>query len=101
MQQKVTRFLEALVVTIRKLQPKATGVLARAQKRAQRDHVIVRRLLAMNAVWSNIREQISMQLRDRKLKQAVAIQLRQSERGDKECVELERAVIAFGRQVAT
>src|SRR5690349_16662272 len=99
MKQKLTRLFEALVETGRQRQTEASRILARAQKRAQCDHVIVRRLLAMDAVWSNIREQISMQLRDRKLKQIIPAQLRQRERGKEERVKLERAMIAFGSQM--
>ena len=62
--------------------------------------MIVRRLLAMYAIGPNVSEQIAMQLRNGKLEQAFAVQLWQRQSADEQCVKLERAVIAFGGQIA-
>ena len=55
---------DALVEARRERDPVAAGVLARADERAQRDRVVVRRGLAVDAVGVEVRGEVAVELGD-------------------------------------
>ena len=84
---------------LREREPEAARVRAHAEERAQGDHVVVRRGLAVNAVGAEVLLQVAVELGQREAAQAaVTVEAGHGERGDQQRVELERAVVALGRQ---
>src|SRR5690348_14516417 len=53
----------------------------------------------MHTVRPRVRQEVLVQRRDRKLEQTILVQLWQSEGRDEQRVELERAVVALGREI--
>ena len=87
---------DALVEAGRELDLVAAGVLARADERAQRDRVVVRRGLAVDAVGVEVRGEVAVELGDGEVG---GVELGEREAGDQQRVELERAVVAGGGEV--
>ena len=96
--REVARAAQPLVEARGQRDVEAAAVLARADERAQGDHVVVRAALAVHAVGAEVGQQVGVQLARRQLLEA-GDQVRQRERGEQQRVELERAVVALVRQV--
>ena len=100
MQREVARAGQPLVEFGAELETEAARVLARAEKRAEHDVVIVGRALTMDAVGTDVREEVAMQFLDGERQQAaVRVEHGQRQRGDEQGVQLERAVVALAGQV--
>ena len=61
---------DALVEAGRQLEPVAARVLARADERAQRDRVVVRGGLAVDAVGVEVGREVAVELGDRRARRA-------------------------------
>ncbi len=101
MQREVTCASQPLVEFGAEFEAEAARVLARTEKRAQHDVVIVGRALAMDAVGTDVLEEVAMQFVDGKSQQAaVRVEDGQRQRGDEQRIQLERAVVALAGQVS-
>ena len=87
------------VVAVGQRDPEPPGVLSHADERAERDHVVVRRALAVDAIRQHVGQEVLGEGRDGEVEErAGGIQLGKGERRDEERVELEGAVVPLGRE---
>jgi hypothetical protein len=73
----------------------AARVLAQAGERAQGDHVVVRRALAVDAIGQEVLGEVAVELGDGEGEQLGVLE---READHRERVQLERAVVALGRE---
>src|SRR5581483_4452669 len=95
---EVARPCEPLVVAAAEVEPVPRGVLARRDERPERDEVVVRRRLPVDAVGVKGVAKVAAQRVDGEGEQSVLVELGERERQQKERVELEGAVVPLGRQ---